>query len=140
MDMVAEGALEEDPNNRAACGITSTFTAIVEGKEGVKTVDCSRFLLNVPVLTNESPKLHVLFPPANRIGAMPQSEDTLKQAIQQSNVGEALKDFNLLLFLMDRQDMFDWNDFMPRLCATVKGEGEVSEGDELIIKSVAGLF
>lgn len=95
MDMVAEGALEEDTNNRAACSVVSTFTAVVEGKEGVKSVDCSRFLLNVPVLTNESPKLHVLFPSPNRAGAMPQTEDTLKQAIQQSNVGEALKDFNL---------------------------------------------
>jgi hypothetical protein len=45
-----------------------------------------------------------------------------------------------LLYLMDRRDMFDWEHFMPRLCAAVKGENAVSEGDELIIKSVAGLF
>jgi hypothetical protein len=95
MDMVAEGALEEDTTNRAACGIVATFTAVVEGKEGVKSVDCSRFLLNVPVLSNDKPKLRVLFPPANRVGAMPQSETVLKQALVQTTVAEALKDFNL---------------------------------------------
>jgi len=96
MDMVAEGALEEDPKNRSSCGIVSTFTAVVEGKEGVKTVDATRFLLNVPVLQNETPKLHCLFPPVNRIGAEPQTFDALKTAISQnSSVTEALKDFNL---------------------------------------------
>jgi hypothetical protein len=38
MAMVAEGALEEDPKNRAASGIADTFTAIVEGKDGIKSV------------------------------------------------------------------------------------------------------
>lgn len=38
MAMVAEGALEEDPKDRAASGIADTFTAVVEGKEGVKSV------------------------------------------------------------------------------------------------------
>ena len=58
MDMVAEGALEVDPKNRAACAVSPTFTAVVEGKEGVKSVETARFLLNVPVLTNEKPMMH----------------------------------------------------------------------------------
>jgi len=37
--MVAEGALEEDPKNKAASGIADTFTAIVEGKDGIKSVN-----------------------------------------------------------------------------------------------------
>lgn len=38
MAMVAEGALEEDPKNKAASGIADAFTAIVEGKDGIKSV------------------------------------------------------------------------------------------------------
>jgi hypothetical protein len=38
MAMVAEGALEGDPKDRAASRVADTFTAVVEGKEGVKSV------------------------------------------------------------------------------------------------------
>lgn len=57
----------------------------------------ARFLLNVPVKQNVAPKLAVRFPPANRVGASPQSPDAMKRAILASNgsVTEALKDFNL---------------------------------------------
>lgn len=96
MAMVAEGALEEDPKDLASSAINPTFTAIVEGKEGVKTVDNNRFLLNVPVLQNERPLLQVKFPPANRIGASPQSPDSLKLCITQAeSVSVAVRDFNL---------------------------------------------
>ena len=57
MDMVAEGALEVNPANRATCAVSDTFTAVVEGREGVKTVETERFLLNVPVMQNEKPML-----------------------------------------------------------------------------------
>jgi len=60
-------------------------------------VDNARFLLNAPVKMNANPKLHVLFPSANRVSASAQSPEELKKAILQCNgsVTEALKDFNL---------------------------------------------
>jgi len=143
MRMVAEGALEVLEGDRASSKIVDTFTAVVEGKEGVQSVDNSRFLLNVPVLTNEKPKLRMGFPAANRPGALePQSPETLKRCILDSNgsVTNAVRDFNLLLYLMDFREMFDWEHFMPRICEAAMTPGaELDEGDKLIISSVAGL-
>ena len=52
----------------------------------------------------------------------------------------AVKDWNMLLYLMDFRDMFDWEHFMPRVCGTVAIEGvELEEGDKLMIGSIAGL-
>jgi hypothetical protein len=98
MSMVAEGALEVDENDRGASQIVDTFTAVVEGKEGVKSVNNSRFLLNVPVLVNAEPKLSCRFPSANRPGVMEaQSPDTLKRCILDAggSVTTAVRDFNL---------------------------------------------
>ena len=102
-------------------------------------MDNARFLLNVPVMSNEKPMMHVAFPPANRLGAEPQSQDTLRRAIQSAGtVQEAAKDFALLLYLMDFRDMFDWDFFMPRICrAVVFPMEDIEEGDKLIIRSVA---
>jgi len=60
-------------------------------------VDNARFLLNAPVKMNAAPKLHVLFPSANRISSSAQSPEELKKAILDcsGSVTEALKDFNL---------------------------------------------
>eukprot|EP00614_Pseudopedinella_elastica_P008963 CAMPEP_0172609264 /NCGR_PEP_ID=MMETSP1068-20121228/29277_1 /TAXON_ID=35684 /ORGANISM="Pseudopedinella elastica, Strain CCMP716" /LENGTH=457 /DNA_ID=CAMNT_0013412751 /DNA_START=142 /DNA_END=1515 /DNA_ORIENTATION=- len=143
MDMVAEGALEESETDRSALSVPDTFTAIVEGKEGVKTVDCSRFLLNVPVLANEAPRFKCAFPPANRVSTEPQSPEALKRCILASggSVTEAVKDFGLLLYLMDFREMFDWEHFMPRICTAATTLGaELDEGDKLIISSIAGII
>ncbi len=140
MAMVAEGALEEDLKDRSASAIAPAFTAVVEGKEGVKSVNNNRFLLNVPVLTNDRPVLHCRFPPASRPGSEPQSPDALKAAIlSASSVSDAVRDFNLLLYLMDFQDMFDWEHSMPRIATAVATGTALDEGDALIIRSIAGL-
>ena len=69
----------------------------------------------------------------------PQSQETLRNAIQSAGtVQDALKDFNLLLYLMDFRDMFDWEYFMPRICrAVVFPMEDLEEGDKLVIRGVA---
>jgi hypothetical protein len=62
MAMVAEGALEGDPKDRAASRVADTFTAVVEGKEGVKSVrvalptvltsDCCSLIVK-PLITDD---------------------------------------------------------------------------------------
>jgi hypothetical protein len=81
------------------------------------------------------------FPPANRLGAEAQSQDTLRKTIQSaSTVAEAVRDFSLLLYLMDFREMFDWEYFMPRVCrAVIFPMEDLEEGDKIMIRSVAQL-
>ena len=140
MEMVAEGALEPDPTRRDYCAVNPTFTAIMEGKEA-KAVQNSFFLKTVAIKPLETPKLQCQFPQANRMTG--QTRDELKDVIssvQGGNLSKSLADFHLLLFLMDFQDMFNWETDMPRIAGAVLDEATpLDEGYEMILKGFAGI-
>jgi len=139
MEMVAEGALETDEADRSACAVTSTYTAILEGKEA-KKVPTEMFLLNVPVKHSTDPLFAKRFPDANRLGAH-QSPEALKDSLSHAPaLIDGLRDFNLLLFLMDFPDMFGWDSDMPRIVqSVVDSQVPLEEGHSLMIKSFAGM-
>jgi len=139
MDMVAEGALEEDPKDRVHCAISPTFTAIVEGKLA-KSVHNQMFLLNVRLKHSLQPRFRRVFPDANRIGSV-QSPELLKDCMASAgSTTGALSDFNLLLFLMDFKDMFHWDNDMPRICEAVTNpEVALDAGYDMLIRGFAGM-
>mmetsp|Transcript_12717 Transcript_12717/g.26720 ORF Transcript_12717/g.26720 Transcript_12717/m.26720 type:complete len:446 (-) Transcript_12717:155-1492(-) len=141
MDMVAEGALGADPDNRSSVVVSPTFTAIKEGKRA-ETIESQFFLLTIAIKDHTSPILRRHFPMANRIGTM-QTTDELKDLLSNpggKSITECLSDFALLLFLMDFQDMFNWETDMPRICEAVKNpDAELDEGYAMIIKGFAGM-
>lgn len=139
MEMVAEGALDENPKNRGSCAVSPTFTAIVEAK-AVSSVENQFFLLNVPVKHSTQPRFRRMFPDANRIGTQ-QSPDLVKDCVTSAgSTAEGLSDFNLLLFLMDFKDMFSWEDDMPRICQAITDpDATLDAGYDLLIRGFAGM-
>jgi len=121
LEMVAEGALEEDADSPGSCKVHPTFTAIVEGKAAT-LVDNNFFLCNVPVKTHSSAVLSCRFPKANRDG-LPQTRDALRERLasadRRTGYVDALADFELLLFLCAFPEIFDPHTFMPAICDAV---------------------
>ena len=141
MAMVAEEALEVNPDDPKACAVNETFTAIQEGKES-KTVENNFFLTVVPIVQHTSDVFVADFPKLNRdLDDRVPNHDALKRELSKAGsagwtLEDRLADLNLLLYLSDYLDAGD----LPRICASiVNREIPLDDGYKLIIKSLAGL-
>lgn len=143
MEMAAEGALELAPGRPGSCKVAPAFTAVLEGRAAT-LVDCTMFLMNVPIATHNNPLLLSLFPRHNRV-TRPVTINDLKTQLAMAGKGKGwrfaqlLYDFSLLLFLGGLLDMA--TDYPLILAAASSPDGSIrlDEGYELLIKSFAGI-
>jgi nuclear protein localization protein 4 homolog len=145
MAMVAEEALEVDPNNLKACIVNETYTAIQEGKAS-PTVDNSFFLTVVPIVQHTSDMFVAEFPRLNRPiydhGQIPSTEMMKIHLSKSGTAGwtfiDRLADFNLLIYL---SKFLDITTDYPKICASILDRNNVplDDGYKLIIKSLAGM-
>ena len=101
----------------------------------VTEVDNDRFLVPVKILDHAGP-LSTTFPVENRLHPIQTAED-LRDALRASGkpYAERLRDFHLLLFLSKHLDAND----MAVVAVSVAERGEIPEGYQLIINSLAGV-
>ena len=143
MAMVAEEALEVNPDDPKICNVNETFTAIQEGKES-KTVENNFFLTVVPIVQHTSQVFVPDFPKLNRdLDDRVPNHDALKRELNKAGTAgwtleDRLSDLNLLLYLAD---YLDKEHDLPRICASIVNRNELplDDGYKLIIKSLAGL-
>jgi nuclear protein localization protein 4 homolog len=145
MAMVAEEALEVDPQNPKVCVVNETYTAIQEGKAS-PTVENSFFLAVVPIVQHTSETFVAEFPRLNRAiyerNIMP-STDAMKYHLSKSGTAgwtfvDRLADFNLLIYI---SKFLDVTTDYPKICTSIidRNNTPLDDGYKLIIKSLAGM-
>ncbi|KAG7395783.1 Nuclear protein localization protein 4 [Phytophthora boehmeriae] len=136
VEMFAAGALEENEENPKSCGVSGTFTALVEAKPA-KEVDNNFFLCVVPVVPHES-ALRCEFPKLNREGSY-RNRAALKTQLQKYRNEPYVKrinDFQLLVFL---SEFLDVKTDIPVICQAVRDPNvPLDSGYPILIDSVAG--
>ncbi|ACI65885.1 predicted protein [Phaeodactylum tricornutum CCAP 1055/1] len=142
MAMVAEEALQVDPDNPQLCKVNETFTAIQEGKAS-PTVETAFFLTVVPIVQHTSETFVADFPRANRdLDDTAPNKDALTRQLRQAGSNgwtlvDRLADFNLLIYL---KSSFDFQSDFPKICAAIANRDiPLDDGYKLLIASLAGL-
>lgn len=142
MQMVAEQALEVNPDSQSSCAINPSFTAIQEGKKSL-TVENSFFLCVIPIQQHVSDKFVSQFPKSNREqDIVAQTQNEMKKQLSKSGSQgwtfvDLLSDFHLLLYLCDSLDI---NTDMAKICeSVVNRDVSLDDGYKLIITSMAGM-
>merc|ERR1711983_268189 len=142
MQMVAEQALEVNPDSQSSCAINPSFTAIQEGKKSL-TVENSFFLCVIPIQQHVSDKFVSQFPKSNREqDIVAQTQNEMKKQLSKSGSQgwtfvDLLSDFHLLLFLCD---FLDPETDIAKICESVVNRDiSLDDGYKIIISSFAGM-
>jgi nuclear protein localization family protein 4 len=138
MEMCAEGALE--PSSKPGfCKVSSTFTAIVEGKEA-KEIDNNFMLSNVPITFLTESKFVSSFPKRNRDGRAQTHDEVRKQLSKSGTNGwtftDLLSDFQLLLYLTEFLDM---DSIILGVASSIVEKRDVDDGYKIMVSSLVGL-
>ena len=133
--LYSEGWFHDEPcENPGHTRLTKDVVVVDKVSKDVTEVDNDRWLVPVKILDHEGP-WRTSFPIENRLHPVQTVED-LKDAV--SKGGQycvKLADFHLLLFLSKHLDAND----MAVVAVSVAERGEIPEGYQLIINSLAGV-
>jgi nuclear protein localization protein 4 homolog len=140
LEMVAEEVLQADMSKPSMCGVSDTFSVLVEAKE-VGYVDNDYFLCRVPIMQHHS-FLKVGLPQANR----PTGHNWQRQPAQilQSFLArkkslstvERFSDFQVLILL---GKVLDRPTFLAVLQSIIDKEVPLEDGNKMILDSLSSL-